>query len=451
MKNDPVKLLIYCILGLWGIFAILCAFFDLYISEAFFNPDMWLGIFIKDYGEVPGALVIFLAFIVFNANLKIENISWRCFIYFVDFVVASSALYYAVILILHQNPETPRISIWIASAVVAFMSMTLCQYRALEFARRHAIFGIITVWTGTIAFILVQVLKIVWGRIRFRTLTPDYSDFSPWYLPQMAGGSSFPSGHVFMGWMLLPLLLLFVHRSTAMRWLVLAFLIAWGLLVGAGRIIVGAHYASDVLFSTGFCLLPFLILYRHYHCLKNSETWLDRLSWKSWTAMVILFLIGGISLRQLNATGTSKKDSILLQKLTFGLDGNAKEYQKMGWSYPESEFTWTEGKRAELSIPIHIPKSDIELQASLFPFRAEPALSRQRVNIYANGKELGRWNVTSQAKYRIKIPRNIITSPNLNILFELPDAASPVDFNMSSDARILGIAIHRILFLEQKE
>jgi membrane-associated phospholipid phosphatase len=54
-----------------------------------------------------------------------------------------------------------------------------------------------------------------------------------------------------MGWLLLPCLLLWPARSLA--WRVGAVLsVGWGCFVAASRVVIGAHYASDVLFSTAF-------------------------------------------------------------------------------------------------------------------------------------------------------------------------------------------------------
>ena len=39
-------------------------------------------------------------------------------------------------------------------------------------------------------------------------------------------------------------------------------IIGWGIFVGLSRIVIGAHYASDVLFSTGIVLVVTLFLYK---------------------------------------------------------------------------------------------------------------------------------------------------------------------------------------------
>lgn len=52
-----------------------------------------------------------------------------------------------------------------------------------------------------------------------------------------------------MGWLLLPALLLWPPGSRGYRW-AFAASFAWGAFVAASRVVIGAHYASDVLFSS---------------------------------------------------------------------------------------------------------------------------------------------------------------------------------------------------------
>ncbi|MCK4479401.1 MAG: phosphatase PAP2 family protein [Candidatus Lokiarchaeota archaeon] len=71
--------------------------------------------------------------------------------------------------------------------------------------------------------------------------------------------------------MFLPLLITVKDRKNtdAIKILVYILILGWGLFVGLSRIIVGAHYASDVLFSTGFAAVTTLLLYRKYYLNKK--------------------------------------------------------------------------------------------------------------------------------------------------------------------------------------
>ena len=105
--------------------------------------------------------------------------------------------------------------------------------------------------------LLTQAIKYFWGRVRFVDLLPDLSNYTPFYLPAGVGaGLSFPSGHTAMGFLPAPLPLFFAARGQRLAALLsgLAVLV-YGLVVAWGRIVLGAHYLTDTLFSMGLELL----------------------------------------------------------------------------------------------------------------------------------------------------------------------------------------------------
>ena len=104
----------------------------------------------------------------------------------------------------------------------------------------------------------VSILKLCWGRIRFRQLS-DFSDFSPWFLPQgITGYVSFPSGHTANAAAFYAITL-FVPYIKHKAGKVLCYLIPiiWIIVMAASRVVVGAHYASDVLFGAAISIVLF--------------------------------------------------------------------------------------------------------------------------------------------------------------------------------------------------
>lgn len=113
--------------------------------------------------------------------------------------------------------------------------------------------------------LITQCLKVFWGRVRFKHLSPGRGDYTPFYVPAGVGaGKSFPSGHVAMAFVpaVVPL---FVQAraaglgSAAVAWL-LALLLGFG--VAWGRIVSGDHFLTDTLFSAGASLLLASIIVR---------------------------------------------------------------------------------------------------------------------------------------------------------------------------------------------
>lgn len=111
--------------------------------------------------------------------------------------------------------------------------------------------------------LVTQLLKQLWGRVRFVQLAADLSDFTPFYLPSGPGaGESFPSGHVAMAFVWAPIPFFLQRRghpvAAAVAWIVG---LAYGSGVAWGRISLGAHYLTDGLFAAGVALLlaPLLV------------------------------------------------------------------------------------------------------------------------------------------------------------------------------------------------
>jgi membrane-associated phospholipid phosphatase len=120
--------------------------------------------------------------------------------------------------------------------------------------------------------LFVEPLKIFWGRIRFRDLAENYSNFSAWYIPHgFTGNDSFPSGHAAMGWMMIALFVLFTDKSYRIRLLLKGLIISWAIAVSVSRVIIGAHYASDVIFSSfGMSIVYILVLNYFTKRIKNE-------------------------------------------------------------------------------------------------------------------------------------------------------------------------------------
>jgi len=147
--------------------------------------------------------------------------------------------------------------------------------------------------------------------------------------------------------------------------------------------------------------------------------------------------------------------------ITFNRKGNYLQYAGEGWSHPEEDLTWTNGHSATFSIPIRRPDTDVELRATLSPYVIPGAVDMQRVNLLVNGKSVGGWTAAKKSgvwerlkrtgrfqEYTMTIPRSLLTEPTMVITFELPDAVSPASLGVSTDERVLALAMHSIIITE---
>lgn len=140
-------------------------------------------------------------------------------------------------------------------AGILFISLTLIM-RLLPKSLRRALLPFLLFMCFVLigASVLVEILKNLWGRVRFRS-PHGLQLFTPWYLPQgINGNKSFPSGHTTAASITLCLLALpqFYHRPIPVWITAVAFLSP--LLMAVSRMIMGAHYLSDTTFA-------FLIVY----------------------------------------------------------------------------------------------------------------------------------------------------------------------------------------------
>jgi len=101
--------------------------------------------------------------------------------------------------------------------------------------------------------ILTNVLKLLSGRIRPLHLEADAANFTPFYSWSAGlGDFAFPSGHVAIAMILSPCVIqLYLLRRYGACVALAAVTLVWGGVMAWGRVMYGAHYLSDVLFSLG--------------------------------------------------------------------------------------------------------------------------------------------------------------------------------------------------------
>jgi membrane-associated phospholipid phosphatase len=202
-----IKLLIIIII--WIILSIVFAFTDLEISKAVANPNNEVGRFGAVHGTYPGVIIVTISFSVIILNIITCIVKKDRFIFYWTNIAIVIVILYIV------NP-------------VVFVFIT----------------------------------KNLWGRVRFVNLYSDYSNFTPWYVINGYNGhKSFTSYHSAMGWMFLPLIIYLKDIKHYIKWIGIILIIFWGSFVSISRVLIGAHYMSDILFPT---MLSFVIVHVMY-------------------------------------------------------------------------------------------------------------------------------------------------------------------------------------------
>ncbi len=267
MKKRSNKTIAYYLILIWVIAAFLLESSDLWISINLYNPNSAWAIFLEKYGEIPGLLValtgIHIYIVTLKASSNIKTILFNGFLLTTGslitiyiFWLLSMALSNSSILF------TENRNYFFLSAIILNILISLLFRKRYKFSKKSILFSRISFkmfFYGNILF--VSLLKIFWGRIRFRDLTGYYSDFTPWYFPQgITGSQSFPSGHAVMGFMMIALFVFFADKPFYKRIIIKGLIISWALTVCASRILIGAHFTSDVLFGAMIMIITYLFL-----------------------------------------------------------------------------------------------------------------------------------------------------------------------------------------------
>jgi membrane-associated phospholipid phosphatase len=252
----------------WVVLAVIFGMYDLEISKQLVNENSGWAKFLENYGMIPGLLVILSGIYIYCSFIKIKSGVWSYVQRIVLFLVSSGLIFYLMEILLDKL----MLENFITSLIIAFalnlIIFIVLQIRkqvkstiAIQYAKvviGMAFFGYV---------ICIQVVKYLWGRVRFRELDAAFSQFTPWYLPQgITGFDSFPSGHAATGFMLLSLLILLHNKKQWIKYSALLLIILWGTVLSLSRVVIGAHYASDVLFGSFFIIFAFIILQ------KNSKS-----------------------------------------------------------------------------------------------------------------------------------------------------------------------------------
>jgi len=263
--SSPIIILI----TVWAALAVVFAFTDWQISQALYNPAASWAHFMEAYGQMPGSFLGLLSGSILLRTYKVEkNAKSIAGVIGLGLLTLLAAFgFFADAFGAQVDPDNVNMPLMLISVIVALVLGQVILHRfSLETVNQYktaAKIGLILMIVGGI--VTVWFFKIPWGRWTYRDILEagNTALFTPWYLPQGNNGHhSFFSGHTAFSFTVIGYIL-FVKKEHAARNILLAALLLWGIIGGMSRIVVGAHFASDVLFGAGETILWFLILTKH--------------------------------------------------------------------------------------------------------------------------------------------------------------------------------------------
>ncbi len=233
------------------------SFYDYTITDALYGKLPWISNIFERFLLVPIISVSIVTFLVLYILYK----KW----YFMG--ISNIIALYIMVDIFHYIKDDFTVNIIIVMVVLA----SICTYGILFLLRKidveiikkwlpHLLFFTVVFFTSTC---IVTLLKMGWGRIRYRQLT-SFIEFTPWYSPQGFNGyHSFPSGHTAAFTTILCLLELDeVKNGKKSIWLKILIWIGV-IFMPLTRMMCGAHFLSDT--AGGF-----LITYTCYLIYRNE-------------------------------------------------------------------------------------------------------------------------------------------------------------------------------------
>lgn len=133
--------------------------------------------------------------------------------------------------------------------------------------------------------------------------------------------------------------------------------------------------------------------------------------------------------------------------LGFAANGMGVRWLESGWSSPETWGTWSSGNQAALRIDSRdLPEVQgslsLELNADLFIGTWHPV---QRVAVAVNGKPAGDYTVrfpqTTLSMHILLGQVDAQSAQKIDVVFDLPDAASPLGLGLNVDGRDLALGL----------
>lgn len=257
--------LLFWIIEIWIILAVVFAIYDLDISKAIVDTKSPWGVFGTNIGfHVRDALLFIVSLILIGSffNKKVQ----RKIGYFALVISFLNLIYYN----LDSTQESMMAPITLIIFNVSFIVLTFNKDW-----RNYMKIAIMVLLLYLSLSVILDITKVLFGRVRFKDLSSNYTEYTQWYIINgpNSDNQSFPSGHSAYAWLFLPFLILIKNEKMKIpvKIILIASVIGYGLFISLSRIIIGGHYCSDILFSTGIASVLTILFYKKIYPLEIQQ------------------------------------------------------------------------------------------------------------------------------------------------------------------------------------
>ncbi len=244
---------------------------DYRISVAMVDKSSTFGKIFRDIGELPAVFGMFLGVtILYGARQR--RVMWKNILSSVIAIPFMLLFSYSVFFMparyIYEHteggiPTAVKYVIYALALVLFIAAVIVINRQKPEKVREYKKAGLVLLILIFTELILVNIVKILWARPRMRSIQ-SIEQFKYWY--QINGPStseelkSFPSGHVANAFTLLAYSLFIPKNKPTMKKWFIAFALLWGTLVAVSRIVIGAHFFSDVVVAGYITTLLFYLI-----------------------------------------------------------------------------------------------------------------------------------------------------------------------------------------------
>jgi membrane-associated phospholipid phosphatase len=258
---------------------------DYTFSKAIINEhSIWAGFF-NMFGEFPAMFGMLVGTAILFGGRK-KDVKWRNVLGWILsaplMLIFSVAVAIMPINYYFEHVEGGIPMLWNLIAVllaVGLFILTLIIVKKVgnEKMRELRKVGLVLIILVLAEMILVNVIKVLWARPRMRSID-SVDEFVHWYKINGPTGDnelkSFPSGHTANGFIMLAYTMFLPYLKKIKKNWFMIFVIAWGTAVAFSRVVLGAHFLSDVLVGGYITILSFFII--HSIVFKKERKVLDK-------------------------------------------------------------------------------------------------------------------------------------------------------------------------------
>lgn len=267
MKINRKKWIVLCILYI-GL--LVCGtLFDQDIAAFMYNPDSMFALIVAEATYVFACYLIMLSVFIlirmYHQQGRLGDIG--------KIILLALGLVATSVVIFLKTSSIIVVPIHVIGYFLFWKYISTLTPSKIEQLERPAKYSLLIIIVG---FLCIESLKLVMGRVRPRSVS-ELTPFSPWYIrngflyrdivAKADEVKSFPSGHSAWSMAGITLWLYAVELKFSKNEMKLcAFVLgAWTITVMVTRLMLGAHFLSDVVVGSGIMLLSYFVFTIRYY------------------------------------------------------------------------------------------------------------------------------------------------------------------------------------------